>query len=439
MRRTILTLICLLTALAVCAAPALGESAAPRGPGRPGRARTTASPTPEPTQRPSVSPVGQGTPGHNTLILVDGGPNTADPDGLRFDAALLALENLSGSVEKGRLGAIVFSDGGCVTYGPVDLGADLAEVEAALAAPLRAAAVTDEPADIMPALRAARRLIYGFGPNDETDLLMFISEADGWVMNPEPDSAAAELIADITAAGARLYPVYLTGEGLDARTLETLIRAESDAEAAGRVTAATPVEERFQVPYAGIARAAVNLTFEPERKGALQQVTLTDPEGAAHTLWDAAGAHPQPGLSVRDGGSYLLMTVTDPQPGDWTLSVAGENVPVDALVRLDHGLRLNVSADSFIDFGSAQRVTAWFDTDRDLTGLYDQSAATLQLYAPGEIEPAQTLEMALENGRYTAEFTPDRLGIWTGRVVVENPWLRKTADSLAFEIGRAHV
>ena len=443
MRRIRINLLCLAAVLAVCMVFTFAEAAgAPKAPGRPARVQATA--TPEPEETPLLAQAAQNAPGRNALIVVYCGPCDADPDGRRFEAARLAFENLASNAEnapKGQLGAIVFGgDHGCVSIGPMALAEGYDALATGIGAHLSSAALQNEPSDMGPALRAAQRMLRRFGPNDETDLFLFIAEGEAWSLEPEPGTEAAEDIEDLIASGARFFPISLSesAESLNARTLEALIRAESDIDDTGRVTGSTPVKETFQVPYTGIAGADVNLMFAPGSKDLLQQVSLTDPDGNTYALWDGAGPRPVEGIRVVEGDSYVLLTVPDPKVGEWTVSVAGQAVPVDTVVRLDQGLRLNVSMNSFIDIGSDEQVTVWFQApdgwDLDGSEIYTRSTATLQLFAPGESEPTQTLEMTLNGARYTAEFTPDRLGIWTGRVVVENPWLRKTVSSVAFEV-----
>ena len=411
MRRILICLLCLATVLA-----ALGATYAAEGFVRESGAR-------------------------NTIILVDNAPCEEDPDYLRFEAARLAydqaLAGASGGA-RGQLGAIVYSSQvHCRSFGPMSLASDAGALEEAIGSHLNAAdnERRDDVADINVALRAARRMINRFDPSSDTTVVLLTSGA------PDLSDADGELVDDLRAAGADFCAVALLDEDMDYRLLETVSRVEDGVEEMQSFMAQTPVLETFTVPYAGIADATVNIIFDPYDRERIENATLTGPDGVVHPLWSAQGPAGDATVSVSAGEGYIMAAVAAPQPGDWTVAVAGAEAPVDILARLNHGMRLNVSMNSFIDVGSTEHVTArlraWQDgrlTDVSDSGIYDLSQAVLTLYEPGADAPAQTIEMTRQGESYVADITPGRLGIWTARIVVSNPYATIRADSLAFEV-----
>ena len=423
-----------------------------------------------------------------------------DPRGLRFDAAQLVYQNVVSSAatgSRGKLGVIVFcGTDNCVSYGPLDI--DDPALDAGIGDYLNAAANArhrDDYTDIRTALATAQEMLAGFegntsvllltdGVNDLTNRSNPFSRPENIAANEE----SAKIVARMREAGVDFHVVALTAQtdvtnseafmvfinqlaqaaggemgedgsynnvlmatqtDLDSKLVQMLIKAESASESIQTIVEYTPVNAPFTVPYDGITDATVNITFMPEDKALLERVELADPEGSRHVLWDTDGPHPQADISVTESRSYIMLGIPSPRSGDWNVVVTSRKsggddsrVLINAVVRFNHNLRLNVELDDGVTLGEQTGIAAWFqsfngETFEDLTDsdIYAQSKATLTVYTPGGKK--KTVGMKQDGDRYTVRFTPKAVGAWRAEVKVQNPYVQQTLDDLEFEVKEA--
>ena len=388
-------------------------------------------------------------------------------DGSGADAARLLYENLlaeqagDGS-PSGMLGAVLYSgQGGWLSLGPLSLNADREALDAAIGEPL-SAADGGVSGDLAAALRRVRAMLRGFDNPAATDVFLLADGSGSGGADPRaigqaeklreegaalrvialtaPDGEPAEPIRQLTEAGGG--SLVAAGEGdLSGRALETLFAAESGAGSVSVIAGSTPLKESFTVPYDGITSAAVSIAFAPGQRGELGDISLTSPGGLTFDLTSE-------GIAVREGRSYILLEIPAPEAGEWTLSIGGAGVPVSILPRLNHNLRLKLNMRSLFDAGETMLAEAWFQkydgsayVDLTDSELYEQTEATLLLYAPGanmKGEPTLTLPMTYDgSGHYRASYDPEGLGIWTARVRVRNDYLAEELKYNAFEVTNA--
>ena len=412
---------------------------------------------------------------HNYILVVDNGDSAADPDGLRYDAARLAYENVltNNGLEGvgGQIGVVMYcGPDACVSYGPIDIEADRADIDAAVGDHLTAdanAATRDPYTDIAAALSRARAMMETFDDPAATSVLLI---ADGPNDLPENNARALEsarsihetgasfgvaalqnddeaylsFMNDLAAAGGTNNIMTLSASDLDAGVVELLVRSESDAETVQALAGTAPLEASFTIPYSGLANATVNLAFLPEDKLLINAVSLVSPGGARYDLWNPAGAATEAaGIGVAEGRSYIMLDLPTPEPGDWTLIIDGD-APVAAAVRLNHNMRLDMSMRRWVDRDDTAHAEVWFQkyagggyADLLDSAIYDQSEAALMLFDPDNStdEPTETLPMTLgENGRFEVSFTAGRVGIWTAKVLVKNANMAELLDCIAFEV-----
>ncbi|MBR1560380.1 MAG: hypothetical protein IJ646_09105 [Clostridia bacterium] len=412
---------------------------------------------------------------HNYILVVDNGDSAADPDGLRYDAARLAYENVltNNGLEGvgGQIGVVMYcGPDACVSYGPIDIEADRADIDAAVGDHLTAdanAATRDPSTDIAAALSRARAMMETFDDPAATSVLLI---ADGPNDLPENNARALEsarsihetgasfgvaalqnddeaylsFMNDLAAAGGTNNIMTLSASDLDAGVVELLVRSESDAETVQALAGTAPLEASFTIPYSGLANATVNLAFLPEDKLLINAVSLVSPGGARYDLWNPAGAATEAaGIGVAEGRSYIMLDLPTPEPGDWTLIIDGD-APVAAAVRLNHNMRLDMSMRRWVDRDDTAHAEVWFQkyagggyADLLDSAIYDQSEAALMLFDPDNStdEPTETLPMTLgENGRFEVSFTAGRVGIWTAKVLVKNANMAELLDCIAFEV-----
>ena len=421
-----------------------------------------------------------------------------DPKGLRFDAAKLVYQNVVTSAAtgaKGQLGVIVFcGTKNCVVYGPLDISdtALYTQIGSKLNEAANAAR-RDDFTDIRTALQKAKEMQAGFdgatsvllltdGVNDLTNKANPFSRPENIAANEE----SIRLVGELRDAGADVHIVALTdtedvdksapfmtfinrlagaggGEAspetgdfsnvlmatqadLNSKLVQTLIRAESESDAIQTIVEYTPVNEPFTVPYGGITEATVNITFMPEDKEHLERVALITPGGEEHTLWDAAGVHEADGITATEDRSYIMLNIPAPEVGDWTVVVTGKKqgradarALINAVVRFNHSLRLNVEMDDVIVVDTSARINAWlqeYDGEGfiDLTDseIYAQSQAQMTVTTPGGKK--KTIDMKREGDRYTVAFRAKTPGEWTAQIRVKNPWVAETVDDIHFRV-----
>ena len=423
--------------------------------------------------------------------------DATDPKGLRFDAAQLVYQNVVSSAEtgsRGKLGVIVFcGTDNCVSYGPLDI--DDPALDDTVGKYLNAAANAsrrDNFTDIRTALETAQGMLSGFegdtsvilltdGVNDLTNRADPFSRRE----NIEANAQSAELVAQMHEQGADFHVIALTAQenvtnadafmvfinqlaeagggevgpdgeygnvlmatqaDLDSKLLQMLIKAESASESIQTIVDYTPVDAPFTVPYDGITDATVNVTFMPEDKPLLERVELVSPDGERHTLWDADGIHEAAGITVTESRSYIMLGIPAPQAGDWSVVVTNREASgddskllINAVVRFNHNLRVNVEMADTVPLGESTRIDAWFqsyngEAFEDLTDsdIYAQSKATLTMYTPSGSR--RTVAMKREGDRYTVRFKPKAAGDWRAEVKVQNPYVQQTTEEIAFHV-----
>lgn len=424
--------------------------------------------------------------------------SATDPNGLRFDAAKLVYENVLSTAEtgsQGKIGVIVFCGSeNCVTYGPMDIDADPEALDAAIGDNLNEAANRnrrDNYTDIRTAVDTARSMMLDF-PEGATSVILLtdgvndlLNRADplNQPENIEANDQTVAIIQDMRDRGADFYVIALTASGsnrdteafmafinrmaeagggepaeggncdnvlmatqsdLNSKLLQTLILAESAPDAdIQNIVEHTPFQEAFTVPYEGISDATVNITFMPEDKRRLEAIQLTDPDGVSCTLYDANGAQQLSGFSVAEDRSYIILGIAFPKPGEWRVSITGKKgaeVPIDAVVRLNHNLRMRLGRRSNPHAGEPVTLEMWFkryngEGHEDLTAsdIYGMTAATLTM-TPPEGGETQTVDMRLEGNRYVAEITPDVPGTWTLDVEARNDYWSDRMEGLSLEV-----
>lgn len=423
--------------------------------------------------------------------------DATDPKGLRFDAAQLVYQNVVSSAatgSRGKLGVIVFcGPKNCVSYGPLDI--DDEALDDAVGKYLNAAANAarrDVYTDIRTALQTASDMMSGFegdtsvilltdGVNDLTNRSDPFSRPE----NIEANEQSAEIVAQMHQQGVDFHVIALTAQenvtnadafmvfinqlaeagggeandegeydnvlmatqaDLNSKLVQMLIKAESASESIQTIVEYTPVNAPFTVPYDGITDATVNVTFMPEDKPLLERVALVAPDGASYTLWDADGAHEQAGITVTESRSYIMLGIPGPRSGDWNVVVTSREasegdsrVLINAVVRFNHNLRVNVEMADTVTLGESTRIDAWFqryngEGFEDLTDsdIYAQSRATLTVITPAGHE--KTVAMKREGDRYTVQFKPKTAGDWKARVKVRNPYVQQTLDDIEFHV-----
>ena len=440
---------------------------------------------------------------HNYIMLIDNSRSTTgshslgeatDPKGLRFDAARLVYQNVVSSAAtgaRGQLGVVVFcGTKNCVSYGPMAI--DDAAMDEVIGSKLNAAsnaARRDVYTDIRTALQTADDMMAGFeGPTsvilltDGVNDLTNRSDPFNRPENIEANEQSVELARQMHEAGADFYVIALTdresvadsdpfmvfintlaqaggGEAqadgsmsnvlmatqddLNSKLVQMLIRAESAPEAMQTIVGYTPIRQSFTVPYDGITDATVNITFMPEDKALLEKVELTGPDGEAVTLWDNSTSHEERGITVTEDRSYIMLDIPQPAAGEWTVAVtsreADTRVLINAVVRLNHNLRLQVDAQPQIIADETARIEARFqrfdgETFEDLAGsdIYSQSEAALIVATPAGNR--KKVSMKLEGDRYSVNFRARTQGIWTARVQVQNPYVTQMSEEITFEV-----
>lgn len=454
--------------------------------------------TAEPDAASAVKP-------HNYILIIDNSRSTTgrhslgdatDSRGLRFDAAKLVYQNVISSAatgSRGKLGVIVFcGPKNCVSYGPMDIDDEALDDEIGKYLNAEAnARHRDNYTDIRTALQTAQKMMSDFegdtsvilltdGVNDLTNRANPFSQPENIAANAD----CAELVAQMHAQGVDFQTIALTAQenvtnadefmvfinslaeaaggepgadgeysnvlmatqaDLDSKLVQTLIKAESASESIQTIVKSTPVNAPFNVPYDGIADATVNITFMPEDKALLEEVTLEAPDGNRYTLWDTDGIHEQAGISVTESRSYIMLRIPDPQSKDWRVIVnsrkaaddADTHVLINAVVRFNHNLRVNVEMDDTVLLGDSTRVVAWLQSfngeifeDVTDSGIYDQSKATLTVFTPSGNK--KTVKMKRDGNRYTTNFKPKTAGSWKAEVKIQNPYVQQTQDDIDF-------
>ena len=442
---------------------------------------------------------------HNYILIIDNSRSTTgrhslgdatDSRGLRFDAAKLVYQNVISSAatgSRGKLGVIVFcGPKNCVSYGPMDIDDEALDDEIGKYLNAEAnASRRDNYTDIRTALKTAQEMMADFegdtsvilltdGVNDLTNRANPFSQPENIAANAD----CAELVAQMHEEGVDFQIIALTAQenvtnadafmvfinslaeaaggepgedgeynnvlmatqaDLDSKLVQTLIKAESASESIQTIVKSTPVNAPFNVPYDGIADATVNITFMPEDKALLEEVTLEAPDGSRYTLWDTDGIHEQAGISVTESRSYIMLRIPDPQSKDWSVIVnsrkaaddADTHVLINAVVRFNHNLRVNVEMDDAVQLGESTHVEAWlqsfngeFFEDVTDSGIYDQSKATLTVFTPNGNK--KTVAMKRDGNRYTTNFKPKTAGSWKAEVKIQNPYVQQTQDDIDF-------
>ena len=420
-----------------------------------------------------------------------------DPKGLRFDAAQLVYQNVVSAADlgsRGKLGVIVFcGPKNCVSYGPLDI--DDPALDDRIGKYLNAAANEkrrDVYTDIRTALQKAEDMRAGFegdtsvilltdGVNDLTNRSDPFSRPE----NIEANKQSAEIVAGMHAQGADFHVIALTAQedventdafmvfintlaeagggevgadgeysnvlmatqaDLNSKLLQMLIKAESASEEIQTIAEYTPLDTPFTVPYNGITDATVNITFMPEDKPLLERVALVDPAGQRHTLWDGEGAHGDGRISVTESRSYIMLDIIEPEAGDWNVIVTSRlgggddsRVMINAVVRFNHNLQVNVEMADTVPLGESTRIDAWFQvydgehfSDLTDSDIYAKSKATLTMYTPGGNQ--KTVSMKQDGDRYTVRFKPKVAGDWKAEVKVQNPYVQQTLNDIGFHV-----
>lgn len=454
--------------------------------------------TAEPDAATAVKP-------HNYILIIDNSRSTTgrhslgdatDSRGLRFDAAKLVYQNVISAAAtggRGKLGVIVFcGPKNCVSYGPMDIDDEALDDEIGKYLNAEANAHRrDNYTDIRTALKTAQEMMADFegdtsvilltdGVNDLTNRADPFSQPENIAANAD----CAELVAQMHAEGVDFQMIALTAQenvtnadafmvfinslaeaaggepgedgeynnvlmatqaDLDSKLVQTLIKAESASESIQTIVESTPVEAPFNVPYDGIADATVNITFMPEDKVLLEDVTLAAPDGSRYTLWDTGGIHEQAGISVTESRSYIMLRIPDPQSKDWSVIVNSRkaandtdtHVLINAVVRFNHNLRVNVEMDDAVLLGDPVHVEAWLQSfngkafeDVTDSGIYDQSKATLTVFTPNGNK--KTVAMKRDGNRYITNFKPKTAGSWKAEVKIQNPYVQQTQDDIDF-------
>lgn len=420
-----------------------------------------------------------------------------DPKGLRFDAAQLVYQNVVSAADlgsRGKLGVIVFcGPKNCVSYGPLDI--DDPALDDRIGKYLNAAANEkrrDVYTDIRTALQTAEDMRAGFegdtsvilltdGVNDLTNRSDPFSRPE----NIEANKQSAEIVAGMHGQGADFHVIALTAQedvantdafmvfintlaeagggavgadgeydnvlmatqaDLNSKLLQMLIKAESASEEIQTIAEYTPLDTPFTVPYNGITDATVNITFMPEDKPLLEQVALVDPAGQSHTLWDKEGAHDEARIAVSESRSYIMLDIIEPEAGDWNVIVTSRlgggddsRVMINAVVRFNHNLQVNVEMADTVPLGESTRIDAWFQvydgehfSDLTDSDIYAQSKATLTMFTPGGNK--KTVAMKRDGDRYTVRFKPKVAGDWKAEVKVSNPYVQQTLNDIGFHV-----
>lgn len=421
-----------------------------------------------------------------------------DPSGLRFDAAKLVYENViytASTGNRGKMGVIVFcGPENCVSYGPMDIDADPDALQNAIGANLNEKANQgrrDNYTDIRTALQTARDMMDGFtgqtsvilltdGVNDLTNTADPFNQPE----NIEANDQSVATISDMRRMGTDVYIIALTAQDairntdafmafidrlaaagggkpgadgiysnvllatqddLNSKLLQMLIKAESSTEAnIQNFALRTPIEWPFSVPYSGISDATVNITFMPQDKPRIERIELVAPDGTAYTLYDGDGVHAEGGISVTEDRSYFILGIPAPQPGDWRVIISSlrqAELPINTVVRFNANLRLRVALPERFTCGEAAEISVCFQQYHgaeyvDLTdsAIYDLSQATLTVLDPAEDSQPVDISMTSAEGRFTARLTPETAGLWFGAVKVQNDYLMKEVNDLAFEV-----
>lgn len=463
-----------------------------------------AAPTETPPAEAAADDAGAVTP-HNYILLIDNSRSTTgrhslgtatDPKGLRFDAARLVYQNVVSAAAagaQGQLGVVVFcGTKNCVAYGPLDISDPALDDRVGSKLNVAAnAANRDNFTDIRTALQMARDMMAGF--DGDTSVLLLTDGVNDLTNKTDPfnrkenieaNDQSAQLVAELREAGADVHIVALTDDAdvdksapfmtfinrlaeagggvaspegdydnvlmatqadLNSKLLQSLIKAESASETIQTIVEYTSVDAPFTVPYDGITDATVNLTFMPEDKARLEQVTLVAPDGAAYALWDQAGGHDAEGIAVTEDRSYIMLAIAAPQTGEWRLQVTGRDgarVLVNAVVRFNHNMRLTVGMEEAIVVDTSARIEAWFqkydgETYTDLTDsdIYAQTDAQLTVTTPGG--KRKTIAMKWDGQRYTVAFRAKTEGVWTARVQAKNPWVEESSGDIEFRVAAA--
>ena len=445
------------------------------------------------------------SPVHNTILIIDNSRSTTgrhslggatDPGGLRFDAARLVYDNVLKSAEtghKGKIAVIVFCGSeNCTSYGPMDIDADPAALDAAIGSGLTEAANRDKRdnyTDIRTAVQTARDMMAGFtgqtsvilltdGVNDLTN----VSDPFSRPENIEANEQTVSIIGEMRRMGADFSVIALTageptrhaedfmafinrmaaaGGGveqadgsygnvlmatqadLNSKLLQMLIRTESAGEASIQASEQAANEEwPFTVPYRGISDATVNITFMPEDKAGIDSIELIAPDGATLTVYGDGAAQPGGGISVTEERSYVMLSIAAPQPGQWRLIVSGTaKSPINTVVRFNHNLKIRAEMPAELHPGDTGAVKVWLDqyngdhfepiADSD---IYRLSRAVLTVLSPAE--DSRPVEIPLEDAGdcFAGEVAADAAGLWFAEVSVRNDYWSDRVNDLSFEV-----
>ncbi|MBR0367623.1 MAG: VWA domain-containing protein [Clostridia bacterium] len=452
------------------------------------------------------------SPVHNTVLIIDNSRSTTgrhslggatDPGGLRFDAARLVYDNVLKSAEtghKGKIAVIVFCGSeNCVSYGPMDIDADPAALDAAIGSGLTEAANRDKRdnyTDIRTAVQTARDMMAGFtgqtsvilltdGVNDLTN----VSDPFSRPENIEANDRTVSIIGEMRRMGADFSVIALTAgdaakrsedfmafinrmaaasggveqadgsygnvlmatqADLNSKLLQMLIKTESAGEASIQASEQAANEEwPFTVPYRGISDATVNITFMPEDKAGIDSIELIAPDGAALTVYGDGAAQPGGGISVTEARSYVMLSIAAPQPGEWRVIVSGTaRSPINTVVRFNHNLKIRAELPADLHPGDTGAVKVWLDqyngdhfepiADSD---IYRLSRAVLTVLSPAE--DSRPVEIPLEDagdcfaGEVAADAAADAAGLWFAEVSVRNDYWADRVNDLSFEVAPA--
>ncbi|MBR2528094.1 MAG: VWA domain-containing protein [Blautia sp.] len=440
----------------------------------------------------------------NYILVIDNSLSTSgahslgsatDPEGLRFDAARLVYENVRSSARSdtsGKIAVIVFcGPENCVVYGPMDIASEPEALHDAIGQYLTEPANQDRRdnyTDIRTALEKAYRMMSDWQGDTSVFLLTdgvndLTNQADPF-RQPENIEANREsvLIAEkMRDLGASFYVIALTDQDslqgkedflafinqlakagggnilsdgsfgnvlmttqtdLESRLLQLFVRAESKA-AAQTIEQLSNEEWPFIVPYNGIRKASVNLTFMPEDGAWIKAIDLIAPDQTVYALYQDGTAQLREDITVTVDRSYMILGISAPAAGKWLVRVTGDNVqiPVNIVVRFDHNLRLKHDIPESFSADTEQIIHVWLQqyngqvyenlTDSDIFRL---STAALRLIPLSEENRPMVVKMQPENDHFTAKVVLNRPGEWKAQVRIENDYYVEQWDDIPFTL-----
>lgn len=438
----------------------------------------------------------------NYILVVDNSGSTiygltstggvaTDKDGLRFSACRLFSDVLP--MSHNRMGIILFSgdttqgsEATCTVLGPAELS-DLPSMNAIKGnlSDKKIIGKRGNLTDIDFALNKALSMAKSF-PNGDTRIVLItdglndLTNTSDALTNPvnlEANERTLSTISRIVDSGMKFYVVALTAGGdspfrqqfmsfisdmgrvgggeEDNGRLNNVFEAKASdlnqaiLEISGAPASSpevVPVTIDFDIPDIGIQEAGVTVSFATGDKSRLRNLSLVDPSDNTGNIpiWSKNGmpALDSSRFSVQEDINYINVRILKPTPGNWQLTVTGEQTDIYITTKLDQNTQIRLQGPVDAHVGEPVDFKLYYQTfeggsyrDTKRQTLYDISTAQLTLTSPvGEV---QQLPLAALDLCFSGSAVFDQAGEWHISAQAENSYHTRRIADIAFAVTEA--